>query len=82
MDSLSQLQSMGLTLPSPAYLIGAILFSFVGLAVYWSGKRTSKVTVKWLGVALMFYPYAVTNTGLLYLVGAALTAAAVYYARQ
>lgn len=82
MDSLSQLQAMGLTLPSPAYLAGAIIFSFIGMALYWLGKRSSHVTVKWLGVALMFYPYAVTDTWMLYLIGAGLTAAAIYYSKQ
>lgn len=63
MDTVSQLQSMGLSLPSPAYIFGAILFSL-------------------LGVALMFYPYVVTNTVMLYVVGIALCAAAAWDDRQ
>jgi hypothetical protein len=82
MDTLSQLQSMGLTLPSPAYIAGAILFSFLGMAAWMVGKRTQKATTKWLGVALMFYPYAVSQTWLLYLVGVALCAAIVWDRRQ
>ena len=75
MNALSQLQAMGLTLPSPAYLLGMLLFSVLGMAAYVSGKRRQRNTTKWLGVALMFYPYAVTSTWLLYLVGVALCAA-------
>jgi len=75
MDALSQLQALGLTMPSPAYLIGMLLFSVLGMAAYIGGKRRERPTTKWLGVALMFFPYAVTVPWLLYLVGGALCAA-------
>lgn len=78
MDTISQLQSMGLTLPSPAYLVGMFLFSLIGMAAWMAGKRMQKATTKWLGVALMFYPYAVSATWLLYLIGVALCAAAIW----
>ncbi len=74
MDTLATLQSMGLTLPSPAYIVGAILFGILGMAAYWHGKKAQRPRTKWLGVALMFYPYAVPSTWLLYLVGLALCA--------
>lgn len=35
------------------------------------GKRPNP-PVRWIGLALMLYPYAVSDTRLLYLVGAAL----------
>ena len=82
MDTISQLQAMGFTMPSPAYIFGALLFSFLGMAAYWYGKRAQKTTSKWLGVALMFYPYAVTQTWLLYVVGAALCAAVLWDRQQ
>lgn len=82
MDTVSQLQAMGLSLPTPAYIFGAILFSVLGMAAWLIGKRKQKATTKWLGVALMFYPYAVTNTVMLYVVGIALCAAAVWDDRQ
>ncbi|RZL00243.1 MAG: hypothetical protein EOP36_16400 [Rubrivivax sp.] len=72
MDSLQTLQAMGLTLPTPAYLLGLILFGIVGMVAYWHGKKAQRPRRKWLGVALMFYPYAVSSTWLLYLVGAGL----------
>ncbi|MBC7699870.1 hypothetical protein [Aquabacterium sp.] len=72
MDTLDTLQSMGLTLPTPAYILGAILFGILGMVAYWHGKKVQRPRTKWLGVALMFYPYAVSSTWLLYGVGAAL----------
>lgn len=72
MDSLQTLQSLGISLPTPAYIFGAVVFGLIGLAVYRWGKRVGRPRSKWLGVALMFYPYAIAQTWLLYAVGAAL----------
>jgi len=72
MDELKYLESMGLALPGPAYLAGAILFGILGYAAYRYGKKTSNATTKWLGIALMLYPYAISETWLLYAVGVAL----------
>jgi hypothetical protein len=72
MDALRQLQSAGFSLPSPAYLFGALLFGLVGWVAWRHGKRTQRPTPKWLGLALMLYPYAVPQTWAMYLVGAAL----------
>jgi hypothetical protein len=74
MDTLTSLQGMGWTLPSPAYILGAILFGIIGMAAYWHGKKAQRPRIKWLGVALMFYPYLVPSTWLLYVVGLALCA--------
>lgn len=79
MDELNTLQSMGLTLPSPAYLFGAIVFGIIGWVAYRYGKKTEHQRVKWLGVALMLYPYAISQTWLMYLVGVGLCAACYYY---
>jgi hypothetical protein len=75
MDDLNALSSLGFTLPSPAYIFGAILFGVIGIAAYRYGKKTSRPHAKWIGVALMLYPYAISNTWLLYIVGAVLSAA-------
>ncbi|MGO4394362.1 hypothetical protein AB4Z46_23660 [Variovorax sp. M-6] len=72
MDTLQTLQSLGLALPSRAYIGGAVLFGLIGIAVYRYGKRAGRWRSKWLGVALMLYPYAIPQTWLLYVVGAAL----------
>jgi hypothetical protein len=75
MDNVAALQSMGLSLPSPAYLFGAILFGIIGYAAYRYGKKTAATYPRWIGLALMLYPYAISRTWLLYAVGAGLCAA-------
>lgn len=74
MDELNTLKSLGLELPTPAYLFGLILFGVTGIGAYAYGKKQKKRNAKWLGVALMLYPYAVSDTLWLYIVGVALTA--------
>ena len=81
MDALTTFQSLGLTLPSPAYLAGAVGFGIAGTLAYRNGKKTERPRVKWLGLALMLYPYAVSSTLWLYLVGASLCAG-VYLSRD
>ncbi len=75
METLRTLQALGLELPSAAYLVGAVVFGVIGLLAWRSGRRLQNRRRLWLGVALMFYPYAVPNTVLLYAVGAGLCAA-------
>ena len=72
MDELNPLASLGLVLPSPAYIAGAILFGLIGYAAFRRGRKTSTASLTWPGVALMLYPYAVPQTWLLWLVGAGL----------
>ena len=74
MDTTQALESFGLTLPSPAYIAGAVLFGLLGLAAYRYGKRTERPRSKWLGIALMLYPYVVPQTWLMYVIGVALCA--------
>lgn len=66
------LQAFGLELPSPAYIVGAILFGIVGMVAWSHGRRAKLPKPKWIGVALMFFPYATPQTWLLYLAGGAL----------
>ena len=81
MNDLNTLGALGLTLPSPAYLIGAILFGIIGMAAYRYGKKTSLGYPRWIGAGLMIYPYAISQTWLLYVVGAGLCAA-LYFFRE
>jgi len=71
-EGLDTLSALGITLPSPAYIVGAILFGVLGIAAYYWGKREGRQRTRWLGVALMLYPYVVWQTWLLYLVGTGL----------
>ncbi|NMM37964.1 MAG: hypothetical protein HHJ09_10675 [Glaciimonas sp.] len=79
MDDLNTLGSLGLTLPSPAYLLGAIVFGIIGIAAYRYGKKTSSSTPKWIGIGLMLYPYGVSQTWLLYVIGVGLCAALYFF---
>jgi len=71
-DELKAIESMGIALPSPAYLFGAILFGIIGFAAYRYGKKASLPAIKWIGVALMFYPYLISETWMMYVLGSAL----------
>lgn len=79
MDDLNILSAPGLTLPSPAYLLGTILFGILGLAAYRYGKKTADSTPKWIGIGLTLYPYAISQTWLLYVVGIGLCAALYFF---
>ena len=72
MNELTTLGSLGLELPSPAYIAGAILFGIVGYVAFRRGRKASRPELTWAGVALMLYPYAVSQTWLLWVVGAVL----------
>lgn len=69
MEELKALESMGLVLPSPAYITGAILFGIAGYVAYRRGRKTTRPVLTWSGVALMIYPYAVPQTWLLWTIG-------------
>lgn len=73
MNELKQLQALGLVLPSPAYILGAILFGIIGWVAFRRGRNKSISVLTWTGVALMLYPYGVSETWLLWLVGFALS---------
>ncbi|HSN33275.1 MAG TPA: hypothetical protein VLU41_11375 [Ideonella sp.] len=72
---MNDLGALGFALPSPAYLFGAIVFGVVGWAAWRWGRKAERPRAKWIGVALMLYPYAVSRTWLLYAIGAVLCAA-------
>lgn len=76
------LNSLGIAMPSPAYIFGAILFGVIGIAAYRYGKKTSLTYVKWIGIALMLYPYAISDTWLLYVVGIVLSAALYVFRKE
>jgi hypothetical protein len=82
MDNLQALEALGFTLPSTAYLIGVVIFGIGGFVAYRYGKTMSLPVTKWIGIALMLYPYAISTTWLIYLVGAALCIGAYLSARS
>jgi hypothetical protein len=78
---LETLEALGFVMPSTTYIIGMVIFSIVGLVVYYEGKKVKRPVLKWLGISLMLYPYVVEETWLLYLVGTGLCTAAWYVCR-
>ena len=62
-------------MPTPGALFGMIIFGAIGLAAFAYGKKEMSPRPMVLGVALMIYPYFVSQTWCLYAVGALLTAA-------
>jgi hypothetical protein len=71
---------MDLTLPSPAYLAGGLLFGLLGYVAFRQGRKEQNSPLKWTGIALMLYPYAVSQTWMLWAVG--VTLCAVAYAKR
>jgi hypothetical protein len=74
-QALDTAQALGFTLPTPAYIAGAVLFGLVGLAAWRFGRKRGQPRLQWLGAVLMFYPYLVPDTTWLWTVGCALCAA-------
>jgi hypothetical protein len=44
----------------------------VGYAAFRYGRKNDAARTLWIGVALMLYPYVVSNTALMYVVGCTL----------
>jgi hypothetical protein len=84
-EALNALKVLGFVWPSPAYIVGAIVFGLIGMATFRAGRRKSRegggYTSLCLSLALMFFPYAVSRTWLLYAVGGALCAG-LYFNRE
>jgi hypothetical protein len=74
MDELKTLESMGLVLPGPAYILGAIVFGIIGIIAFSRGRNTRRPELLWSGLAMMLYPYAVSQTWLLWVLGFGLCA--------
>ena len=61
-------------LPSPAVLFWSILFGAIGLGYFMYGKKQVAIVPMVCGVALMVYPYFVSNTIVLVAIGVVLAA--------
>ncbi len=58
---------------SEASLIWAVIFGAIGLAYFVFGKRQQRFVPLFCGIGLMAFPYFVSNTVLLVIVGLALS---------
>lgn len=57
-----------------SYLLLSLVFSSIGLGYLIYGKKQKRKIIYYCGIALMVYPYAITNTNLLLLIGVVLLA--------
>ena len=55
-------------------MIGNIIFSGVGFVAFVYGKKLGGFKPMAIGLGLMVYPYFITNTVWMYVIGVALTA--------
>jgi hypothetical protein len=62
-------------LANPALLFGSFLFGAIGLAVFVYGKKLALWKPMVIGIALMAYPYFISRTWMMYLIGVALCGA-------
>ena len=56
-------------------IFGGLLFGTIGFIALIYGRRQSSIRTIGVAVALMVYPYFISNTAVMYLVGAVLVAA-------
>ena len=59
-------------LPTPGSLFGAIVVGAIGMGAFVFGKRRGLAKPMLIGVALMVYPYFISDGWLVFLIGAAL----------
>lgn len=66
-------------MPAPAALFAMLLFSLIGFAAFLYGKRSANFSYMAIGAVLIGYTYFVSDTLLLYLIGAALCGALYWF---
>ncbi len=64
---------------STANIFASIIFGSIGFGVFMYGKKQAAGKAMAIGIALMAYPYFITNTVAVYLVGIALTAGVFFF---
>lgn len=70
---MDNLTNLGFELPSLAYIAGALIFGVFGWAAFHRGRKRQSPELKWGGLVLMLYPYAVSQTWMLWVIGVVLT---------
>lgn len=60
------------TMPDSATLLWGLLFGSIGFGYFIYGKRQTNPVARYTGIALMLYPYLVSNVTGLVLIGLAL----------
>lgn len=64
---------------STALLLWGVVFSSIGLGFFLYGRKQKKTVFFLCGLLLMIYPYFVTNSYLLFLLGVAIIAIPYYW---
>jgi hypothetical protein len=64
-----------------SYLLWGVLFGSLGAGYFIYGKKQGAVVPLLCGIALVVFPYFITNTVLLVLIGVALAALPYFYRR-
>jgi hypothetical protein len=62
-------------MPTPGELFASILFGLIGAVAFGFGKRSASWPPMLIGLALIVFPYFVSQLWLLYVLGGALCAA-------
>jgi len=62
-------------MPTPGALFASILFGLIGAVAFGFGKRNASWRPMLIGLALIVFPYFVSQTWLVYVLGGALSAA-------
>jgi len=62
-------------MPSPAALFALILFGLIGTVALMYGKRMQEWKPMVIGAVMVIYPYFVSQTWLIYVIGCALCVA-------
>ncbi|MDY6816523.1 MAG: hypothetical protein SV598_11740 [Pseudomonadota bacterium] len=55
-----------------ATLVWGLIFSSIGIGYFIYGRKQSNLVARWCGLALVLFPYLVTDTFAMVAVGAAL----------
>jgi len=66
-------------MPSPAALFALILFGLIGTVALMYGKRMQEWKPMVIGAVMVIYPYFVSQTWLIYVIGCALCVALYFF---
>ncbi len=66
-------------MPSPAVLFAGLIFGLIGIAGFTYGRRNALWKPMGIGVALIVFPYFITQVLLLYAIGIALCGALYFW---
>ncbi len=64
---------------SMANIVGGFIFGSIGFVAFVYGKKTGQIMTLIIGIALMVFPYLVTDNLAMYSVGVVLTAALYFF---